>query len=313
MQRVRIYLIGGIPDYLRIPVTFILFAVAGYFHIVQGKFLPGLVFLILALVLNWIKGYRLRLNQYSLKKSTWKDVTIQEFAKLYERVRLIKMWSSGTSLEKFFRLFLVLYIAGITFIALSVPLELYRIFFNKTLDFILLDLFLIIFYFSIAGSRKVDIPGALDVTVDTLSHAIKYMEKIYKGFRIIPVFKIGEYGEGRIPLDVRLKVLPPKVPDFLYHIQFQVSINKVGNRRYPYFYGVIITKSGFQLERKVDEKFRCGIELVMEFQKTDEAEVCVIRQRSTKTSGYYTDRKAIECIIDTTMEKVKQLLQKQAT
>jgi hypothetical protein len=131
------------------------------------------------------------------------------------------------------------------------------------------------------------------------------------GDQFIPMMetRTAEKGEGEIPTDVQLKVRFKDMPKSYYGLQAQVNINDVQGRSYPYFYCVLVAekrvnlwpfweevqemrKSARPKERKalffgLIKLERPSERIVVEHQKQREVEVLVIRQRTTKTSGYH--------------------------
>jgi hypothetical protein len=93
-------------------------------------------------------------------------------------------------------------------------------------------------------------------------------------------------------------------------IQFQVSTNKIKNRVYPYFYVVLIAKKGFGLrkyERTYETNKRKGMTsffrgglapIIGEFDIKGDVEILVLRQETTKTTGYETTPNDIKRIIN---------------
>jgi len=62
----------------------------------------------------------------------------------------------------------------------------------------------------------------------------------------------------------------------------------VQGRSYPYFYAVLVARRGFGLDRAKDG-YRPPPTVTTEHNLQDKVEVLVIRQTTTKTSGYHTE------------------------
>jgi hypothetical protein len=103
-------------------------------------------------------------------------------------------------------------------------------------------------------------------------------------------------GAARIPEDVKFRVdLADRDKDFL-GLYGQVVINDVQGTSYPYFYVVLVAKQGFGLGT-VYREYAPPRNIVKELNTEREVEVLVIRQRTTKTSGYHTKPAAAEEIL----------------
>jgi hypothetical protein len=95
-------------------------------------------------------------------------------------------------------------------------------------------------------------------------------------------------------------------PKAFLGVQGQISINSVKGRPYPYFYVVVIARPEFGLFKKFPNApiERC----VVERKKTSEVDVMVIRQKTTKTSGYHTDERTQEYILTKALKIARMLL-----
>jgi hypothetical protein len=123
----------------------------------------------------------------------------------------------------------------------------------------------------------------------------------------MPFLEVGQTKTGgTFPNDARLMVRFNQAPEDFIGVQFQISINNVKSTQYPYLYAVILAKPGFKLRDKFkDPKID---NLIMENEEADEADVIVIRQFTTQTSGYHTDTKTQEYIVSGCIQAVKDML-----
>jgi hypothetical protein len=89
--------------------------------------------------------------------------------------------------------------------------------------------------------------------------------------------------ETKVPIDVKFCVkIQNQHPDFL-GLYGQIVIN-VG---YPYFYVVLVTREGYGLQ-EMCESYTPPDNITKEYKVEEDVEVLVIRQTTTKTSGYQT-------------------------
>ena len=118
-----------------------------------------------------------------------------------------------------------------------------------------------------------------------------------KGEEFRPALKLARGKENKaVPVDARFTIAFPDSPEGFYGLQAQININVVQGSSFPYFYCVLAAKPGFGMFR-YKEKIRLGDKIICEYQKDTGAEVLVIRQRTTKKSGYQTkDRKCAEIL-----------------
>lgn len=113
-------------------------------------------------------------------------------------------------------------------------------------------------------------------------------------------------GKAQVPSDVKAILLFHNAsPDFL-GLQMQISINSVQGSDYPYFYCVLVAKpqfGGFQQCLKTGPR---GI--TVEVSSENDVDVCVIRQATTKNSGYHTKPRDAANIFQHALSQARQLL-----
>ncbi len=103
--------------------------------------------------------------------------------------------------------------------------------------------------------------------------------------------------KGKLPEDVKFRVkMHNQNQDFL-GFYGQIVTNKVGSKPYPYFYVVLVVKKGYGL-REAFARYSPPRKITKEFKDEGEGdvEVFVIRQTTTRTSGYHTKNRTIQKI-----------------
>ena len=110
----------------------------------------------------------------------------------------------------------------------------------------------------------------------------------------------------RLPRDVKFKVdIAGQHPDFL-GLYGQVVINEVQGTSYPYFYVVLVARDGFGLARALGKR-TAPDDLLLESKKQDSVEVLVLRQRTTKTSGYPTTPARAAAILEAGLDLAERV------
>ncbi|MBM3334738.1 hypothetical protein FJY63_08760 [Candidatus Sumerlaeota bacterium] len=85
-------------------------------------------------------------------------------------------------------------------------------------------------------------------------------------------------------------------------IQVRVSLNDVQGTKYPYLYCVILAKPGFGLSQwKTQPKMGAG-QVTTEYQESGEVELIVVRQTTTRRSGYHTNKAAQARVFEAAVE-----------
>jgi len=146
--------------------------------------------------------------------------------------------------------------------------------------------------FWITGVRFVLTNDTLVVKASLLGEIARYHQGVARAgeefqFQVQYAPAKSAQGSGEIPEDVKAIVQMPDAPEGFYGLQMQISINMVQGARYPYYYCVLVGKAGFG--RLGESSFAPppgGITL--ECDAKADAEVAVIRQTTTRNSGYHT-------------------------
>lgn len=115
-------------------------------------------------------------------------------------------------------------------------------------------------------------------------------------------------GAERHPRDVRLSLRFPEAPEGFHGVQTQVVLNRVQGKPYPYGYSVVLARRGLGLLAAArDVPLPSG--LVRETKAEDDVEVVVLRQRTTKTSGYHTEPEVTARTVLAALETAERYLE----
>jgi len=90
-------------------------------------------------------------------------------------------------------------------------------------------------------------------------------------------------------------------------VQVQVSINSVQGRSFPYAYAVIVARpefGGWNRPGVLEAPSR----IVVERKKEGDVLIAVVRQQTTKQSGYHTDLRAARRLLDFTLCELRKML-----
>jgi hypothetical protein len=138
----------------------------------------------------------------------------------------------------------------------------------------------------LTGIRRILVRPRLLVRVQTIRAVLDTVQRRLARHHV-QLLMLLQGTEVRVPEDVKFKVDPEGRHEDFLGLYGQVVINDVQGTSYPYFYVVLVAKAAFGL-RDAFERYAPPGEIVKEFTVQDRVEVMVIRQRTTKTSGYHT-------------------------
>jgi hypothetical protein len=140
----------------------------------------------------------------------------------------------------------------------------------------------------LTGRRKAHREPTLIQKTKTFKKILRNSSNLLREFNLeVLLFLVG--GESKIPKDVKLRIRSPISPPSFLGMEAHIALNEVKNTKYNYFYVVLIARPefglpGFQVE--------IGEKMVAETKTESGIDVLVIRQNTTKTSGYHTDDEA---------------------
>ncbi|HID32326.1 MAG TPA: hypothetical protein EYP24_02990 [bacterium (Candidatus Stahlbacteria)] len=237
----------------------------------SGNFFAGVIFIILSGILHIQRGVALKRPEGG--KKVWTPATIKELDKLEAHLKRLKKWRG---IDFGSRLFIVVF--PTFFLFALFPLL-------KKFSILLWDLIILFIPLFLTGNRSAWEPPGLRVKLKNLKDLIQsFPWKGYPDYTYQLQFGIRRKLSGSFPFDLRLLIRKKRQREDLIGIQGQYSINRVGNREYPYFYVVLLAKKRFGLK----DKIRGVGDWTVEFESDKEVDVLIIRQHTTKTSGYHT-------------------------
>jgi hypothetical protein len=162
----------------------------------------------------------------------------------------------------------------------------------------------------ITGTRRSWRPVSLTQQIDALETALAVVEGQQEPpCQIQPMFQMVGKDDHRTPLGARVFIRFPDGPKDFLGLQFQISINDVQGTKYPYLYAVIVARNSFHLlSQHLTEARRICDGLTVEASREQDVEVIVIRQPTTKTSGYHTKSSAIARISRAAWDSTARIL-----
>lgn len=279
------------------------------FQIVSLTPWPGIPFLIIATGLMLVKGYdsRARLKKFQ-PDSNWTDVDMERVHQIDVIRKKNQDWNKDAiDITNFMGCSTFLLIAlGATALTVITFLFTRRIAASLIIP---IDVFILFVPFWFSGLRFILTQPNLAVKVKVLKEMEKSFQKIKSETELfVPSLMLAKDEKGKaLPTDVRFTIRFAQIPSGFYGLQAQININLVQGNSYPYFYCVIAAKPGFGLEQYLSS-IKQTKRVIAEYQEDAQAEVLVIRQFTTKNSGYHTNPLVCDEILKTSLEAARKIL-----
>jgi hypothetical protein len=150
------------------------------------------------------------------------------------------------------------------------------------------------------GTRKGDSRPDLIMKAEFFEKLLYSLQKELEGIEVQVFCRMGKSG----PKDVKLRLRPTHPPPGLIGLYCQVTINRVQGKAYPFFYVVLVTKKGEELTKlRLTMRIPAG-ELHAESDNKGDVEFLVIRNYTTRRSGYHTNEAKARLIFDKGLEEM---------
>lgn len=305
MDKGSYYIFDQISPKLRNILTILLFIVGYALQLSSRNILVGLPFFIFGVALNMVKSFSLK--PIRAMKYEWKEVTAEKIEQANKHCQKLERIKSGE-----FGCLAFIFVVFFLFVFGMIFLEVFAkgIENNFVIVVLVIDTIIIFGGLMFSGRRSVWIPNNLTTKTAVIQRILNHPNfSKDPSIKIIPYLEIGESKEGSFPNDTRVLIRFKDAPQDFIGLQFQISINNVQGKVYPYCYSVIIACPSF----KLFEKFKPVSlnRITIETEKSSDADVIVIRQTTTKTSGYYTNPAMQDHILSISIEIVKKILRSQ--
>lgn len=296
-------LFPSLPDGIRYLLAAV-FLIGGF--LVQLDYtmqLPGLVMLLLASLLLMFKGIDRRIFKYSLSERVdWVKTTPENITQMMQITRDLKKWDKNpfeVSNSLGCLLFILLAVASVLMLAFNAHYIL------------LLDMAALFVPMYLSGMLKVDMnPPVITKTenIFTIIPRLKSRSNDYEYSFYCLLAPIKDKKKPA-PTDIKIKISPLSPPSGFLGIYGQCNLNRVGSTTYPYMYFVVVYSREFHLKEKIEKVLGSSDNITREYSETADARVLIVRQTTSRTSGYHTKPKDIIRLLDYTLNVYEKHLQ----
>ncbi len=261
-------------------------------QITQAQILPGCLLVALGNALLLVRGYHNRVDAARYDAAAaWERVARAQVQQIKELHGRMQRWDrSAVDISNGWGGFILVLLAGVLLLAMaafSVP---------PAIRFMLVvnSVILLVPHW-LTGTRRVLTQPALLIKIATYEAVLKALQAGLQQHAI--EFHVLLKGKKvRLPQDVKFRVRLAGQKENFLGLYGQTAINTVQGSSYPYFYAVLVAKKAFGLDR-LRQRTKAPSTMTMEFSQEGDVEVLVVRQTTTKTSGYHTKDSVAQAIM----------------
>lgn len=306
---VRFHFAKGLPYTTRLSIA-VLFLITGFgLQILNLSPWIGLPFLLLGVGLVMVKGYdsRIRWKSFDID-SGWTTVTFEKIREIDDLRKKSRNWDQDALDVSNSIGCLVLGSILVLAVILSVVVGTVMESFTVGL-IILVDALLVFLPLWFSGLKFIMKHPNLNIKIKLILQIHEHFEKIKQAGELFsPALMLARGKDGKaVPMDARFSVKSAAAPTGFFGLQAMINLNLVQGKSYPYFYAVLAARPGFGLE-----PYRSKIppikNIICEFQKDSRAEVLVIRQKTTRKSGYHTPIRRCGEILGAALEGMREIV-----
>jgi len=308
---VRFHFAKNLPYNIRVSLALVLLVAGFAAQLYFMKALYGAPLLFIGICLVLVKGYDSRLRIKGFEQDlTWKTVPIEKIQEIEQLRKKNKKWDrDALDISSWLGVLNLILVGSVAFVGALILGQLAN---DMRVTVILaIDIAIIMIPLWFSGMRFILKQPNLAIKVRMilwLNELFQDLKKEGEEFRPALMLSRGK-DDKTIPNDARFSVALPDSPEGFYGLQAQINLNLVQGTSYPYFYCVLAAKRGFGLSR-YREKIKLEKNVICEYQEDRRAEVLVIRQFTTKKSGYHTKEKQCVGILTNALEGGRLICQK---
>lgn len=309
------YFAKTLPYNVRLGIAFPLIAAGWFIEYMcfeSGPWVIGLALVLAGISLLLVRGFDNTVRKF-VASDVWKPVTRAEVERILELNRKQRKWDHAVvditnPLGLFAFIVVLVSCAGVGYWIIRTG-ELRPT--DRQLTIIGVNMLALLVPFWVTGVRFI-------LKNDQLIIKTKLLLQLHDAFRK-SLGKEGETfqyqmqtarvksGEGELPADLKALVQFSNGPSDFLGVQMQISINSVQGTDYPYFYCVLVARKGFgKLKKNLLPP--PPKKVLLEPSRDDEVEIMVIRQQTTKNSGYHTSFTAAQRIFEYALNSARQVI-----
>ncbi|HOJ32940.1 MAG TPA: hypothetical protein PKY35_07345 [Candidatus Hydrogenedentes bacterium] len=309
------YVAKSLPYALRLGIAFFLITAGWgvqYFFLERGPWWIGLLGVALGVALLLVRGFDNTVPRRAPSEE-WKPVRRSEVERIIELNVKQRKWDQAaidiTNARGFFSLVLLtILLAVIGYFLLKNIMPSIR---DRHLHIVGANLAVMLLPFWLTGIRftlkndRLIVKAKMLLRLEDVFNSLLHQPGEVFQYQMVtaPVKK----GQGEVPADIKAIVQFQEGPSEFLGIQMQIAINSVQGSDYPYFYCVLVARAAFgRITAKQLPPPQKNV--VLEPSQDGDVVIMVIRQKTTKNSGYHTNQKVAQAIFNYSLRAARQLI-----
>ncbi|MFH2094529.1 MAG: hypothetical protein ABIJ16_02420 [Bacteroidota bacterium] len=298
-QIVVFHIWKSLPYGKRLMFSFALIIAGLIIQTVTMFFFPGIGLVFLGVLLILTKGYN---NQVDFGKfnagAEWEKTTPEKLEEMDKLIRKMKKWDVNPfDITNNLGCLIFFSVLAVIIVVIAIAYNLGNYSFPAGL--IAINTLTIVIPFWVTGTRKITKMPRLINKLKLLRSLVSVLKDWLAAHELEYYIElVGK--DTKVPRDIKIKVNLKDQPKEFLGLYGQVSINNVSGADYPYFYCVLVSYNTFGLKAHFDKiELQAGI--IKEYKLQKDIEIIVIRQYTTKKTGYHTKPKGMENIFKTAL------------
>lgn len=249
-------------------------------QMVTGSFLIGVLPVLAGNLLLLVRGYDNRVDIKSFSpEAGWQNASREKLDAVLKMDKSIRSWDRSL-------IDITNVLGAVVFVVVLSGLALPAVFLTGFARALALDAMILLLPHWFTGVRRVLRLPQVVVRAEALIQVLDGAAEMIKDDRV-DIMMLLKGKEVQVPDDIKFRLNFPEQDEAFLGLYGQVVINDVQGRSYPYFYVVMVARKSYGLEA-ISKRFATPDAMTLKFDTDAEVEFIVLRQATTKTSGYHT-------------------------
>lgn len=266
----------------------------------------GVPFLLAALVLTWVRGYDSKLDRRHARiGGAWEETDVDRIGDILTLDRKMRSWDSSLmDISNAGGALMFLLAIG----AVAGSFFLLRRDWPAIATIAAVDGALLIVPQWFNGMRYIQTRGDLVLKASHVQDVLARIgTKDVESAELKARMHMVGREDQRSPDNFKLVASYADGPEGFYGVQAQVVINRVQGTGHPYFYACIVGKDGLGLLKR-GRPASLPDNVIVETETKDDVDVIIIRQRTSRTSGYHTKVPTSAAILRTALRAAQRFV-----